>query len=460
MKKRINIGLGIMAVLVLMPILAGGTETVTDPSLVAYWNFDSGKMEDLQGKEYQGYRIIDNTNYSNNGETHGCKSVTGVIGKGLEFNGLSDYADFPVPRPASLSFKDRMTVMLWVKRRSLDDSQLIIGDGAYFDGWRIGTIKGFADRIFVEFGATPPTKEGGKIYLDSGGTGESLTGFKWIHVALTFDKDSPDRNINIYVNGKLAAGQNKKDDINLTAGKNPLSLAKKAGGIYWFKGVLDELKLYNRALSADEIKAEYRRGEAGARSSPAERIPVLVDGIPYDTGKYGKNLLLNGGFEDENKTGLPLFWNWKWEADEKEYDKDGIQAHTGKKCITTWHNNSASQKVALTGGKRYYLSAWVKSKNVAACEARVDISTGFPLLKPEAEIGTRCCYAAWYPKGQENCRIVVTTRADNKEWKQMECSFVPEKSGDITISVMGELDPSKRIWSDDVELLPEEEECI
>jgi subtilisin-like proprotein convertase family protein len=107
------------------------------------------------------------------------------------------------------------------------------------------------------------------------------------HVAMTYDKNSG--YITLYVNGAMVANYLWGNFTPLTSydfwvGHRP----EDCGGGCWtdgtyLGGVLDELSLYNRALSASEIKAIYDDGSAGkfaASPSPAPPLDSDQDGIP------------------------------------------------------------------------------------------------------------------------------------------------------------------------------------
>ena len=118
---------------------------------------------------------------------------------------------------------------------------------------------------------------------------------EWSHIAGTFSKDS---GISIYINGKQAARLPVKgtatfaDDVNLQIGRN-LTLLPPTGltrpdvsfpAPHSFDGIIDELKIYGRALSGEEIKQMY---EANKPESipPLEwrKLPQLPDG----KGEFG-----------------------------------------------------------------------------------------------------------------------------------------------------------------------------
>ncbi len=93
-------------------------------------------------------------------------------------------------------------------------------------------------------------------------TGRCLRAGEWQHVALTVDED---QGVNFYVNGERVGGREFRG--KLCASAEPIILGREqwggnpphgqTPGVY--SGLLDEVKLWSRALTAEEIGAEYRR---------------------------------------------------------------------------------------------------------------------------------------------------------------------------------------------------------
>lgn len=70
----------------------------------------------------------------------------------------------------------------------------------------------------------------------------------WVHVTGTFDG----RAMNIYVNGELE--KENKQSAKIFEGSTPFQLAQHGNDSGYFAGVIDEVALFNRALSASEVK--------------------------------------------------------------------------------------------------------------------------------------------------------------------------------------------------------------
>ena len=86
---------------------------------------------------------------------------------------------------------------------------------------------------------------------------------KWTHLAVTYDGNEAV----IYYNGKAEGSMSLPggifpgtDDLGIGANVGGMPKGRVAGG---FIGMIDEPALYNRALSAEEIKGIYDAGSAG-----------------------------------------------------------------------------------------------------------------------------------------------------------------------------------------------------
>jgi hypothetical protein len=123
---------------------------------------------------------------------------------------------------------------------------------------------------------------------------------QWLHCAMTYDG----RDLNVYLGGKRVA----RTPVNRkrTRGTGILALGERPDGKVCFAGVIDEVRLYNRALSAEEIKA---RADADGRG-PAGEAAKAVAGY--------------WGFDDDVVPPAPAA-GWQWV---QQPSRVGKRAHT------------------------------------------------------------------------------------------------------------------------------------
>ena len=164
----------------------------------------------------------------------------GIVGQALDLDGDGDYIDCGNDPNFGMQETNQMTAASWVTIRSIPAAwSAIVAKGEY--AWRISNAN--LDPRF-HFGITIWNAP------DTFGTdGVTAVGFdEWHHVAGTFDG----ANINLYVDGALDIGVPTTEPIganeaSVLIGENPEST-----GRFW-DGLIDEVVIYNRALSDAEI---------------------------------------------------------------------------------------------------------------------------------------------------------------------------------------------------------------
>jgi hypothetical protein len=73
----------------------------------------------------------------------------------------------------------------------------------------------------------------------------------WSNIEISIDKDT----IRIYINGKLEAESIQTDPIGIW--NSYWTLGQRSNDTYYYKGLIDDFKIYKRVLSSDEIKYQY-----------------------------------------------------------------------------------------------------------------------------------------------------------------------------------------------------------
>ena len=203
---------------------------VVRDGLVSYWSFEGGDVADMVG--------------DNNGTIQGDpEMVPGRIGDALKFDGQGDSVTFPaVGVPTGNS---PVTWSAWFKREVTDGGAVqyiatygIAGCcGQYFG---IGTRGG--DQIFV-------TQWGGGF--DVFGPVVSLG--DWHHVAGVYNGNQNDT---IYLDGEMVASMDL-DEAPDFVDTHPGAIGSNPDPGEFFEGLIDDVGLYNRALSADEVAQNF-----------------------------------------------------------------------------------------------------------------------------------------------------------------------------------------------------------
>lgn len=188
---------------------------------------------------------------TNNGILRGTATFgPGEVGQAFSFDGTSGYV--LVPNSPSLdTFSNSLTVELWVKPNSQTTNaewKGIVCKGS--TSWRLQATSGASSATFSATGLSPQDLPGTRNINDG----------QWHHVAAVYDGT----NVYLYVDGSLdvmqaVTGSIAQNNVPLAIGENN----QPTPGHYMFDGMVDEVALYNRALSSNEIAAIYNASSSG-----------------------------------------------------------------------------------------------------------------------------------------------------------------------------------------------------
>lgn len=211
--------------------------------VVAAMHLDLVARYDLD--EETGTAINDGSPFQNAATLeNGPAFTTGHRGRGLSFDGVDDVAT--CPDSPSLDIRRRLTLAAWINPRDFGDSAGIITKGSSTSPYALELTGDGALRFIANQGYSA----GAQHYVGSGAwtSSQRLSRNAWQHVACMFNGDA----VTFYVNGK----RDKSERVQLVFGESdgPLTMGRNASGGSHFKGALDDVRVYARALSPDEIK--------------------------------------------------------------------------------------------------------------------------------------------------------------------------------------------------------------
>jgi hypothetical protein len=203
----------------------------TDPNLAAWWTFDNGTDK----------TIPDSSKHERSGMLKGGLSfekdcLDGKTGKALKLDGQDDYIQ--ITKYKGVTGTRPRTVAAWIKTAASQGEIVSWGAEEYGQMWTFGFIRG-------RVGVTP---NGGYLYMNA-----ETHDNQWHHVAAVVEEDELPNlhdNVKLYKDGTLA----EIHDIGLldlwpieTGGDLDVTIGRK------FKGLIDDVRIYDRALSEDEI---------------------------------------------------------------------------------------------------------------------------------------------------------------------------------------------------------------
>jgi concanavalin A-like lectin/glucanase superfamily protein len=232
------------------------SEVAVVPGLVAAYAFNEGS----------GATAVDSSGNGNQGAISGAtRNTSGQYGAALDFDGTNDLVT--VPDSSSLDLTNGMTLEAWV--RPLTTS-----------GWRTVVLKERpGDTAYALYSSNNDNgRPSGRVRVNGSNVSVNgtsrLTTSVWTHLATTFDGS----NLRLYVNGALVATRAASGTI-LTS-TNLLRIGGSSALGRWFRGRIDEVRVYNRALSASEIQSD--RTTPLSQTAAARRLAGATsqDGAP------------------------------------------------------------------------------------------------------------------------------------------------------------------------------------
>ncbi len=199
--------------------------------LVAAYSFNAGSgasLADVTGKGHTG--TISGAVWSTGGHTGGA----------LSFDGVNDWVT--VADAADLDLTNGMTLSAWVRPS---------GAGTDWQTIMLKESPGFM--AYALYADTDSNRPSGHVVvgsdLDVRGTA-ALASNTWTHLTASYDG----ANLRLYVNGNQVASRAVTGSMG--ASTRPLRIGGNNTWAEWFGGLIDDLRIYNRALTPSEVQAD------------------------------------------------------------------------------------------------------------------------------------------------------------------------------------------------------------
>jgi lipoprotein-anchoring transpeptidase ErfK/SrfK len=218
------------------------TTVKADPmdGLVGYWNFNEGS----------GYIAIDQSGNGHNGTIYSATWATGISGNALYFDGIDDYVD--VGYYNQFGGTQSFTLCAWINKTSLQAGEPSILNNM------VSSAAGFA-----------LSSTGHQTAVTVGGVNDtwvqaSVTNFsvindgKWHFITGSYDGNR----LSLYLDGNLVGFQNYVN--NYTKSNLHINIARmEDGNRFYFNGLIDEIRIYDIALTNDQIYHLYQNPDNG-----------------------------------------------------------------------------------------------------------------------------------------------------------------------------------------------------
>ena len=206
--------------------------------LVGWWQGESNAVDIIGG--------------NNGSPANGAGFAPGKVGTAFSFNGINQYV--LMSNSPALNLTNALTLEGWVKvaAYSGNDATDIFGKNCPY--------------CFVQYGVGMNNLAGKWVFnshLGNTGLAEGGTAVQtntWYHLAETFDGST----LSIYVNGVL---DGSVAAVSASPTDEPFIIGGETAGPWDFNGLVDEVSVYNVALTPSQIQAIYSAGSAGKCTS-------------------------------------------------------------------------------------------------------------------------------------------------------------------------------------------------
>ena len=210
---------------------------ITREELLGYWDFENDTVKDA-------------SIYANDGTINGASNVDGKIGKALLFNGTSDYISVPDNDMLDFGALDSFTVVAWVETNNNGSTEYAVsklaGPLSSNAGWALRKLSTDLFTFSISDGKNEVSSSS-NLALNDG---------NWHFVVGVRDTDAG--KLFLYIDGVL---QNDQPDDTPASLENPMELRIGNRGdnkVPW-EGKIDEVRVYNRALTPIEVENLYLR---------------------------------------------------------------------------------------------------------------------------------------------------------------------------------------------------------
>ena len=262
-------------------------------------------------EEASGTTTADQTGLGHTGTLSGpTRSTLGKFGRALSFDGVNDWVT--VADANDLDVTTTMTVEAWVFPTATTNA------------WRTTLAKEQSSGLSY---AMMANSSSGRPFgvIDTGGEqlAQGPAGLPvnaWSHLTATYDGSA----LRLYVNGTLVTTTPAIGSI--IASGSPLRFGGNSGLGEWFQGRLDDIRIYNRTLSASEIQTDMNT--PAGQPAPTDTTPPSAPGNLTATGQLG---------------GVRLNWS-------ASTDNVGVTEYRVHRSTTTGFTPSAANLVASVAG--------------------------------------------------------------------------------------------------------------
>lgn len=303
-------------------ISTGSTPTPpTTSGLVGHWELD-----ETTGSSIADSSVNSNTGTWSDGSGNSVaeETTTGQVGDALDFDGTDD--DISIADDASLK-PANITLAAWVYADSTGGGSHIMDKQSGSTGYGIYLPSGNVSSFVSVDSAWDNT------------TGPALSTGTWYHIAATYDGTTH----SLYVDGALADSNTNAGTLTHTT--NSMNIGTRDGGGQRWNGIIDDVRVYDRALSASEINDIYSANNCGSSAgtegemhyNSATRAMEFCDGTAW--------IPMGPEISDPGTSNLVAHWEFDETSGTTASDSTGNTDNDG-----TLMNDTAWSASGIIGG--------------------------------------------------------------------------------------------------------------
>ncbi|MEV7342321.1 LamG-like jellyroll fold domain-containing protein [Streptomyces sp. NPDC093544] len=183
--------------------------------------------------------------------------TVGKKGTAVHFDGVDDYLVSDIP---SVDTSASFSVAAWVKLDKIPDGVAVIAaqPGNYAPGFELYYSKGYDRWVFNQYTADTATATPVRAMQPAAGGAKAG---EWVHLVGTYGTGSD--LLSLYVNGTLAGTTSYSTPWDARRGLQIGAGNIEGGAVSHFPGTIDDVRLYEKPLSATEVSDLYAKGTIG-----------------------------------------------------------------------------------------------------------------------------------------------------------------------------------------------------
>eukprot|EP01029_Cantina_marsupialis_P022883 TRINITY_DN561_c1_g1_i1.p1 TRINITY_DN561_c1_g1~~TRINITY_DN561_c1_g1_i1.p1 ORF type:complete len:1015 (+),score=118.03 TRINITY_DN561_c1_g1_i1:260-3304(+) len=257
----------------------------------------------------------------------------------MNFDGNNDWLLIPNHSSINTSSVTERTVMLWFQPKDILGRQVLYEEGAETNGFSIflqnGKIQAYG---WVN----------NRSWSVAGGNVDKVN--EWYHFTFTWKSGGTNKNFKAYLNGKLLEEVDAGASMPSHSGDNRIGNAgdirlpnNGVGSGYYYKGKLDDFRMWNSVLSQAQIQSEMESVSAQS-ASPVVVLGFNDQAFPITNGGSTNNVNSNGGVSYVSD--YSVLWNDP--INSTSYSVDDTPAGNTSYSVTLTNDNGCQESGSVS----------------------------------------------------------------------------------------------------------------